>query len=209
MAQEKSLLQLKWSELYQQCFDRLGRCVSPALLLALFQWAALASAASFQQSSQLFLRCEKARGSAWTSYRTLVGSWTPKATMRMISQPEDIQWYILYVQCQGWTWHVTFVAQNMRTCDVWCVSNKVQLTFTTSKGQSFHQWLVHGVDDIFPVSTLLSCSLLGTCGEQVMCWRYSCQNGYAILAQAVPPVIQYFRKDVLIFLSCSWRLLVQ
>ena len=29
-------------------------------------------------------------------------------------------------------------------------------------------------------------SLLGTCGEQVMCWRYSCQNGYAILAQAVP-----------------------
>ena len=119
MAQEMSLLQLKWSELYQQCFDRLGRCVSPALLLALFQWAALASAASFQQSSQLFLRCEKARGSAWTSYRTLVGSWTPKAlTMRMISQPEDIQWYILYVQCQGWTWHVTFVAQNMRTCDV-------------------------------------------------------------------------------------------
>jgi hypothetical protein len=37
MAQEMSLLQLKWSELYQQCFDRLGRCVSPALLLALFQ----------------------------------------------------------------------------------------------------------------------------------------------------------------------------
>ena len=37
-------------------------------------------------------------------------------------------------------------------------------------------------------------SLLGTCGEQVMCWRYSCQNGYAILAQAVPPAIQYFRK---------------
>ena len=29
-------------------------------------------------------------------------------------------------------------------------------------------------------------SLLGTCGEQVMCWRYSCQNGYAILAQVLP-----------------------
>ena len=29
-------------------------------------------------------------------------------------------------------------------------------------------------------------SLFGTWGEQVMCCRYSCQNGYAILAQVLP-----------------------
>ena len=35
---------------------------------------------------------------------------------------------------------------------------------------------------------ILIVSLLGTCGEQVMCCRYSCQNGHAILAQVLPRV---------------------
>ena len=40
-------------------------------------------------------------------------------------------------------------------------------------------------------------SLLGTCGEQVMCWRYSCQNGYAILAQVLPLWSKHSKNTVL------------
>ena len=96
----------------------------------------------------------------------------------------------------GWilTCDTTTAVQSF--CETICDRCDWHLTETQPQSQlhSKRCWLIDAVALFrfchfqFYSGTLVS--LLGTCGEQVMC----CQNGYAILAQAVPPAIQYFRK---------------